>query len=87
MLVNAHTYMFTDYCWWVGNCVGLYNLKFFLLFVLYACLSCGLAGALLYASVLRAFVPPWPPAPPPRRRRRARARARLLVCVLACIPV
>jgi hypothetical protein len=29
------------YCPWLANCVGYFNYKFFLLFIIYACVACG----------------------------------------------
>lgn len=38
------------FCPWVDNAVGYYNRKFFILFIVYACVTCLYAAAMLYAG-------------------------------------
>ena len=44
------------HCVWIGNCVGLHNMKPFLLFLLYAILATAVSVSLVLIEIFRCFV-------------------------------
>ena len=44
------------HCVWIGNCVGLHNMKPFLLFLLYAILATAVSVSLVLIEIFRCFI-------------------------------
>ncbi len=44
------------HCKWIGNCVGLFNMKHFLLFLIYCVITCVYSLGLCLATIFRCWV-------------------------------
>ena len=44
------------HCVWIGNCVGLHNMKPFLLFLYYTVITCSYSFLLCISEILRCYV-------------------------------